>query len=163
MRSTVGDNGTAGIPTALDLESIFARAREVIVLRGLPGAGKTTWAKSYQALHPHYKRISRDDLRDMVDDGARSEEREAFIRRVRDMLILEAVVHGFGVIVDGTHPTDGHITHICSLVASFNIPVRVQVFDTPVEECVRRDATRTHPVGADVIRALADKAQVTYS
>src|SRR5580765_8388616 len=38
---------------------------EVIILRGVPGCGKTTWAKEWIAERPWYKRVNRDLLRQM--------------------------------------------------------------------------------------------------
>lgn len=36
---------------------------ELIILRGLPGSGKTTWAKAFAQDEPWYHRVNRDDLR----------------------------------------------------------------------------------------------------
>jgi len=42
----------------------------VTILKGLPGSGKTTWAKEQIAKSPgNYKRINKDDLREMLDNS----------------------------------------------------------------------------------------------
>ena len=44
--------------------------KKVILTRGLPGSGKSTWAKQMLDEKPgHYKRINKDDLRAMLDNG----------------------------------------------------------------------------------------------
>lgn len=75
---------------------------EVIILRGLPGSGKTTWAKGYILEHETYKRISRDYLREMLHFEYIAEF-EPFVREVRDKLIRECLTRGKSVVVDDTN------------------------------------------------------------
>ncbi len=39
---------------------------KIIITRGIPGSGKTTWAKNFVKNNPNYIRISRDDLRSIL-------------------------------------------------------------------------------------------------
>ena len=39
---------------------------KIIITRGIPGSGKTTWAKNFVKENPNYIRINRDDLRSML-------------------------------------------------------------------------------------------------
>jgi DNA transposition AAA+ family ATPase len=41
-------------------------ASKLIVMKGLPASGKTTWSKAYVKSHPNTVRINRDDLRLML-------------------------------------------------------------------------------------------------
>jgi predicted kinase len=74
--------------------------KEVILTKGLPASGKSTWAKK-QVLESttNYKRVNKDDLRDMLDAGRFSKGNEAFLLTVRDFVILEALNKGYHVIV----------------------------------------------------------------
>lgn len=133
-------------------------APRVILLRGLPGSGKTTWARRKVGQYNHTtKRVCRDDLRAMFDNGVKTTDNEKFILSVRDKIILEGIRDGKHVIVDDTNLNPIHETHIRSLVGprvDFDV---VSFTDVSVEDCVARDASRTDmaPKGEHVIRKMA--------
>lgn len=63
----------------------------VTILKGIPASGKSTWARQMLDEHPGmYKRINKDDLRAMLDNSYWSKGNEAFVLKVRDILIIEA-------------------------------------------------------------------------
>ena len=46
---------------------------KVYITKGLPGSGKSTWAKETVDKYPNsYKRINKDDLRAMIDNSKQS-------------------------------------------------------------------------------------------
>lgn len=135
--------------------------KKVIVMRGLPGSGKSTYAKELLAETTNtYKRINRDELRLMFDAGYTSNGNEKFIKKVRDILIVKALEEGKHVIVDDTNLSERNITRITQLVDEFNkehnnnVSIEVKEFDTPLNECIARDAKREKPVGEKVIRDM---------
>lgn len=137
---------------------------EVIVLRGVPGCGKSTWAKEWQSTHHWYKRINRDTMREMFDFGEYSTWQEKFIRKMRQTLIRECLQECVPLIIDDTNLTDRDMRDIRDSAFFFNhvigvnrivyVPIRVITFDTPLAECIRRDALRPKPVGADRIMVM---------
>lgn len=136
---------------------------EIIVLRGPPGCGKTTWANAYIAEHPRYKRINRDSLRQMFDFGVYSRTNEQFIRAMRRKLIRECLDAGRPVIVDDTNLHQRDLwdirdeAHIHSRTSEFGfcpVPIRVVDIVATFEECIARDAQRQHPIGVDRIREM---------
>lgn len=143
--------------------------KRVVILKGLQGAGKSTWAKEQLEKYPGtYKRISKDDLRLMLDNGKHSSGREDFILRARDFLILETLSNGQNVLVDDTNLNPIHEERIRELVTAWNqekaaegkrerAEVEVKFFDVPLEECIERDKTRPNPVGEAVIRDTYNK------
>jgi predicted kinase len=136
--------------------------KKVILMRGLPGSGKSTYAKKLVADNPEmYKRINRDDLRMMFDNGFTSDKNEKFVKKVRDLLIMKALEEGKSVIVDDTNLSSTNETRIRQLVREFSknnndeqIEVEVKEMDTTVEECIKRDAARSKPVGEKVIKNM---------
>lgn len=130
--------------------------RRVLVLKGLPGAGKTTWAKQRILDHPGvYKRVNKDDLRAMLDAGRWNAKDEIFVLRVRDLLILAALDAGKDVIVDDTNLHSRHERRIRRITQGrTEVEVEVVVFATPLDECIRRDRDRPQPVGEGVIRQM---------
>jgi predicted kinase len=135
--------------------------KQVIMMRGLPGSGKSTYAKQLVASAPNtYKRINRDDLRAMFDNGHWTQGNEKFVKRVRDVLIIKALEEGKHVIVDDTNLSPSNEVRIRQLVEEFNkmhndtVQVAVKEMDVPLAECIARDAKRLNPVGAKRIRDM---------
>ncbi|UPT67305.1 MAG: AAA family ATPase [Sphingobacteriales bacterium JAD_PAG50586_3] len=135
--------------------------KKVILMRGLPGSGKSTYAKQLVDDNPGmYKRINRDDLRAMFDNGITNNSNEKFIKQVRDMLIVKALADGKHVIVDDTNLSETNETRIKQLVHQFNkehndsVAVEVKEMETSLEESLARDAKREKPVGDKVIRQM---------
>jgi len=139
-------------------------SKTVTMLKGLPASGKSTWAKEQVAQSQGgTKRVNKDDLRTMIDNGKYSKGNERLILEFRDMLITYALESGKHVIVDDTNLAPKHEDTLRALVAKHNdnyndnVTVEVKVFDTSVDECIKRDKKRagsTH-VGADVILKMA--------
>jgi len=125
---------------------------KVIMTKGLPASGKTTFAKTLVDKNPNtYKRINKDDLRAMLDNNKHSKDAEKFILNVRDQLILLALENHKHVIVDDTNLAPKHEERIRLLVkgkAEFKIKDFTNI---SLEECLFRDSKRPNPVGKDVI------------
>jgi len=148
-------------------EPPYMQGAEVIVLRGAPGCGKTTWAKNYIAEHPYYVRISRDCLREMFHFGEYTPEREKFIRKMRRRLIRECLEEHGWIIIDDTNLKDRDIRDINSAAHIYSqvigqegwlaVPVRIVDIEATAEECIARDAARPHPVGAERIREMHEQ------
>lgn len=119
-----------------------ARQRIVEIFQGLPASGKTTEARKRVSERQDLLRISKDDLRMMMSNGAYSAFTEGVVLAVRDAAIVNAVAAGYDVIVDDTNIEPKHIARIRGLVGA-SADVIVTVFDTPIEECVLRNASRT--------------------
>jgi predicted kinase len=130
-------------------------SKRVILLRGLPASGKSTWAKEQVERYPgRYKRISKDNLRTMLDNGKWSKANEKFILEVRDTLILLALQEGYHVLVDDTNLHEKHEKAIRELVKGL-ATVEIKDFThVPLETCLERDRNRPNYVGEQVIRAM---------
>ena len=125
--------------------------KKVIILKGLPASGKSTWARTQLTKKPGvYKRINKDDLRAMLDNGNWSRDNEKFILKARDLLILESLENGKHVIVDDTNFAKKHEEHIRQLVKG-KATVEVKFFDENVDLCIKRDLKRPNSVGQEVI------------
>lgn len=129
--------------------------KKVILTKGLPASGKTTWALELIKNNPgQYKRINKDDLRAMLDGGKWSGDNEKFILNVRDSLILQSIEAGKHVIIDDTNLHTKHEDRIKQLVKGKAI-VQIQDFtDVDIETCIKRDLLRPVSVGEKVIRGM---------
>lgn len=133
---------------------------DLIMLRGLPASGKTTWAKKQIAESPKNstKRVNKDDLRAMLDNGQWSKGNEEFVLLIRDYVIEKALLNGKHVIVDDTNLVDKHETRLRELAKCCNATFKIQDFtDVTLAECIERDKKRDNPVGYEVIRGMYDK------
>lgn len=135
--------------------------RKVILMKGLPGSGKSTLAKKIISENPEtYKRINRDDLRAMFDNGFTSQKNEKFVKKIRDILITKSLEEGKSLVIDDTNLSETNLRRVSQLVeeynAEFNEKVVVEVIEvnTDVEVCIERDALRAKPVGEKVIRKM---------
>lgn len=135
---------------------------EVILTKGLPGSGKSTWAKAQVDANPgQYKRVNKDDLRAMLDNGQWSKQNERMVIHMRDTIIRAALERNLHVIVDDTNLAPRHEEHIRRMVSEINEQsgkrhrVRIKDFtDVPLGTCIERDLKRTNSVGERVIRGM---------
>jgi predicted kinase len=138
------------------------KTKKIILTKGLPASGKSTWAKELLAKESNWKRINKDDLRAMLDNGTWSRSKEEFILKVRNAIIRTAMIDGYNVIVDDTNFGTKHEDKIKQIVAESNkfghddqYEVEIKDFtDVPLEECIKRDSKRANYVGEKVIKGM---------
>ena len=130
--------------------------RTIVLCRGIQASGKSTWSKEQLQRYPgKYKRINKDDLRAMLDNGVFDFKHEKFILSVRDTIAERALWRGHDVIIDDTNFSDKHWNAMCNIAKRIgNVRVMEKFFDCPIEEAVRRNALRPKPVPEGVIRKL---------
>lgn len=128
----------------------------IVVLRGIPASGKTSFAKELMAMYPEgrFKRTNKDELRAMIDDGRYSTVNEAFIRMIRDLIIHNILIKGESVIVDDTNLDIRHVNAVMDLMKKYaqdqitltgKAPdIGMEVIDFPITlaEALRRNDTR---------------------
>ncbi|MGI5244931.1 AAA family ATPase [Dactylosporangium sp. CA-139066] len=128
------------------------------ITRGLPGSGKTTWAKQ----QPYLVRVNRDDLRRMlhggpVTDPARRGRAEKEVTAAHHAAVEGLLRTGAHVVCDDTNLRGRVVREFAELAAKCGASFTVRDFtDVPLDECIRRDALRTGEghVGEDVIRGM---------
>jgi len=129
---------------------------KVIMTKGLPASGKSTWAKEMCA--QGYKRVNKDDLRAMIDNGKWSDKNENFIMEMRDFLVRNALKQGHSIIVDDTNFHPIHEQKLKEIATELGADFEVKDFtDVPLEVCIARDAQRATPVGRKVILNMYKK------
>jgi thiol-disulfide isomerase/thioredoxin len=94
---------------------------KIIVLKGIPASGKSTWAKDILAKYPgKYKRINKDDLRAMLDDSKWTKDNEKFVLEMRDYLIQKSLEDGYNVILDDTNLAEKHLNKMKEIAKKWN-------------------------------------------
>lgn len=168
IRLALGRETTQRILSTLPARSPDRRA--LVVLRGLPGSGKSTAAQAIADSDPaRWARVSKDDIRQMmvgpngdlfrfVEDRAR----EVVVSKAAEETAISALRLGLDVVVDATNLTERALGswRMAAMVANRDghgpILVCERAVDTPLEECVARDKLRgKRSVGEAVIQRLA--------
>lgn len=137
---------------------------KLLILQGLPASGKSTYAK--ELVHKgNWKRVNKDDLRDMMDNYQWSPENEKFVLKVRDYVITQALKSGFNVVVDDCNLNPQHEHDLRRMILKDSNPlintteIGLKFFSCDVKECIARDKKRGEEggrsVGAEVIEKMA--------
>lgn len=132
--------------------------KKVLILKGLPASGKSSFAKELLLANPgRWVRTNKDLLREMTHASHWSPANEKFIIKLRDTIILMALEDGKHVIVDDTN-FGPHVNHIKELVkGQAEVEINDSFLKVPVEECIRRDLIRPNSVGKDVIMQMYNR------
>lgn len=132
------------------------------ITRGLPGSGKSTWAR-HEAEHLDAECVDRDGIRRMLratwPHGDRAaEDMCTAVQRAAILALLRA---GRPVICHDTNLHDSVVADLTRLARQAGADVVIEDFRTvPVQVCVDRDARRpeAEQVGEQRIRAMAAAA-----
>lgn len=125
---------------------------KIIMLKGLPASGKSTWAKKQQENGGNYMVISKDEIRDFY--GGYKPNREKEIIRTRNELIRLGIKLKKNVIVDDTNLNPKHEQYLKQLARELNAKFQVndEFLKESPEDCISRDLHRgDKAVGSDVI------------
>lgn len=125
---------------------------KLLMLIGLPASGKSTYAK--ELARSGYVRTNKDELREMLNGGKWSRGNEKEVIKLRDHIISEALYDGKSVVVDDTNFAPVHRERLKELAKKYSATFEAKFFDTPLEECIKRDAKRPNGVGKDVIMKM---------
>jgi len=127
------------------------------MLRGLPASGKSTYARQRQA-----KRINRDELRFMLDEGRYSVRNEIWIRRAEEWL-ARGLLAEFDVVIDDTNLKPEDLQRWKQVAAECDADFLLVdcMFGTTLEECIARDSQRARPIGEERIRQMWETYQNT--
>lgn len=136
--------------------------KKLIIYRGIPGSGKSTKCRKWIEESPETRvRINNDDIRNMFGPYW-IPKRERLVSDIKYHIALNAMAKGFDIAVDNMNLNPKEITFWETIVKDFNTIQTeyqyeiefVNCFDVSLEECIRRDSHREHPVGEKTIRDI---------
>nr|DAJ91975.1 MAG TPA: polynucleotide kinase [Caudoviricetes sp.] len=130
---------------------------KVLLLRGLPASGKSTYSKELVSKDHSWVRVNKDGLRAMMNNGEFSSKLEKQIVITERELVENALKIGKNVVVDDTNFNLAHERYFSQLARYYKAEFEVKFFDTPLEECIKRDNKRPNGVGEAVIYKMYDQ------
>jgi len=136
---------------------------KIILTKGLPGSGKSSWAREeVEQSKGQVVAITKDDLRKMF---APTKKREKLVLQTRDTLTEMYLHFGRDVIWHDTNFNPIHFRKamdICTEISKYREPEDKDIFyvetkdftDVPLEECIKRDLQRPNSVGEKEIKKM---------
>ena len=115
----------------------------LIIMVGIPGSGKSSYAKKLLEANPSWEYVSRDEVRyEFVTDQAHYYDHEndvyrEFCNRIDKFLLQEKTV-----IADATHLTIGSRKKLLDTLKVIPDEVVMVYVDTPFEICMQRNSAR---------------------
>ena len=135
----------------------------LILLVGIPGSGKTTYAKKYieEHLHRNTIHLSSDKIREELwgNEATQGDNNKVF--SLMQSRAIEALNNGFDVIYDATNITRKDRSYIIALCPKF-VKIEAHIIWAPIETCIERDAARERTVGKAVIDKMLKKFHPVY-
>lgn len=125
---------------------------KLLMLRGLPASGKSTFAR--KLAESGYTRVNKDDLRAMMHNSKWSKTNEKQVVAIRDLIVAQALDAGRSVVVDDTNFAPRHAESLKELAGLHKATFGTKFFDTPLDVCIERDKNRENSVGEKVIRGM---------
>ena len=132
-----------------------------IMLIGIPGSGKTTYAKEHIEKNTNTIHLSSDKIREELwgDEATQGDNNEVFT--LMQNRTIEALNNGQTVIYDATNITRKDRSYIISLCPKF-VQVEAHIIWAPIETCIERDTARERTVGKAVIDKMLKRFQPPF-
>ena len=137
---------------------------KLIITRGLPASGKSTWAKQWVLEDPEHRvRINQDDIRLMLGKYW-VPSREKLVQEIQFDAIIEALNREFDVVIDNTNLNNKVLDQFNRLIKTFeDYEIEYKdFFDTPLSVCIERDKNRNLQVTEKVIRSFYNNYKDKY-
>lgn len=133
--------------------------RTIILTKGLPGSGKTTWAEEEIRKNPgKYIRVNRDLMRKMLMCGEGNRAMENLITTFRDRIAETSLAKGYDIILDDTNLGDRHFNAMVKVATRVgDVQVIEKYFDVPLMDALANNNKREKPVPEHIIRRMFDK------
>lgn len=134
----------------------------LILTRGLPASGKSTWAKAFVAERPGERvRVNRDNIRwsQGIRTGIGTYEEENLVSLIEESVVRAALKAGKDVVIDAMHLKASYAKRWARIH-----PVQIKEFPTDLATLIVRDMKRGidghRSVGESVILDLAKRFHI---
>ena len=134
---------------------------KLILLCGIPGSGKTTYAEKYVEEHSNTVHVSSDRIREELwgNEATQGDNNQVF--SLMQSRTIDALNNGQSVVYDATNVTRKDRSYIISLCPKF-VKIECHIIWAPIETCIEQDAARERTVGRAVIDRMLKRFQAPY-
>jgi len=128
----------------------------LLILRGVPGCGKSTFAHQWLKEGERRARVNRDDIR-MQFFGKETGVDENMVTQIEHNQVDMLLSAGYSVVVDDTNIRHAYIKAFVKIAAKHGVPVAVKQFDVDLKVAIGRNAIRASQGGRDVPTHVIEK------
>lgn len=137
----------------------MSKRRKLLMLKGLPASGKSTYAKELES--KGWARVNKDDIRkEFFPDYTFKDEKEVVY--MEDAEIIAELREGNNVVVDDTNFAPKHQQRLEKIAKEEDADFEVLFIDTPLEECIKRNRKRASNVPMEAILNMYRKYIAPY-
>ena len=129
---------------------------ELLILRGIPASGKSTFAKKFIEKNKYWLIISRDSIRDMFGHYWLP-ERENLVKECEFSMINLCLNNKWNVVVDDTNLNSKTFQELQDLANECNARVIVKDFEISLEEALERNRNRDKVLPDEVIKGFYER------
>ena len=134
----------------------------LIILVGVSGSGKTTYAQKYIEENPNTIHLSSDKIREELfgDEATQGDNNKVF--SLMQSRAIDALNNGLSVVYDATNVTRKDRSYIIALCPKF-VKIECHIVWAPISYCIYRDEfMRNRTVGKQVIDKMLKRFQAPY-
>lgn len=124
----------------------------VIILVGIPGSRKSTWAMEFVTKDPaNWMRINNDSFRVMASGGLNNKKHDEVIRQTRLAMITAAAGKKLNLVIDNVNLNKTAWSDTVEAVRLANVDAKVyeKIFFVPLEQALEDNAKRIGPARLD--------------
>jgi predicted kinase len=143
---------------------------KLIILKGLPASGKSTWAVNEVEQNDKLIIVSRDSIREMLKGKYKNfpfgSKMEELVTMIEEQSVYFSLHQGYNVILDATNfrGSSKWKEILDKKIGEGKVSIEIKDFsNVSLEECIERDKTRSKPVGEEVIKKMYEKYIKTKS
>jgi len=124
----------------------------IILLVGISGAGKSTWAKKFLQDNPQYIYLNADKMRLIMTGDESNQDKNYQVFQTLEHMASYLMSLGNNLIIDNTNYNKKNRLIWNRLATAFNYNKEWIVFKTPLEQCILNNEKRFRNVPTEVIK-----------
>lgn len=135
--------------------------RDIIILTGLPGSGKSTFAADY--VKSGYIRLNKDELREMVNMYSLNYKDEPLIQDMQLNLLGLLMDKGRNIIIDNTHTKTKYIKELADFIKQkdseleYEYIIEIRPIEVTLTTAKERNKNRKRVVPEEVIDRMYEQ------
>lgn len=124
---------------------------KLIILKGIPASGKSTWARQWVEENPKSRVIVNRDLIRRMLGPYWIPNREDLVSDIEYSMVNRGMEHNYDICLDATNLNSKYFQQWINLADNYNYKIEYKQFDISLEEALERDKNREFSVGEKVI------------